>query len=723
MRRRTAVLFAALLVTPTLVAGRAIADCPPDQLFGSPSSYPSGQSPFHIAAADFNSDGVIDLAVTDNGGSDIGVLLGIGNGGFQAAATYAVNPGDGNLIVADLDRDGILDIVTNSSGTNTISVLKGHGDGTFAASAIYSAGVTPYGLACADFNGDGVPDIATANFVGNTVSILLGLPAGGFASPYAYPVGDHPYDVKTGDFNHDGIVDLVVTNQDGQDICIFLGQGTGGVGNGSFSSAVFYPVQLYPYSVAVADFNHDGIQDLAVANGGSGTVSILLGHGSGGVGDGTFGTAVSLSAATQPRSVVTGDFNRDGITDLAVADYGGSVSILFGRGAGGSGNGTFAAPLAFPAGSNPTDVAIGDFNGDTLQDLAVPNYLTQTVSVLIHGCGTPPPPPPSPYPTLTAVRDVPNDQGGRVFLTWLRSDLDGPPNPQITGYRVWRRIPPLQAALLANRSDGLAPRDVHTRLLPGTDGLTVTYWEALVTLPSEQLEGYGYTAPTTQDSMPGSNPYTAFFVTALTSNPGVFYESNVDSGYSVDNFAPARPAKASATYANGAVALHWASNREIDLDSYRVYRGTTRDFRPSLANLIDSEADTTLTDLQGGMSDFYKITAVDLHGNEGPAAPATPALATAVAANAALSFALRGATPNPSHSGGFTISFALPSADPASLEVFDLAGRRMWGEAVNGRAGTQTTAVGGSAALPAGVYLVQLTQGGRSATTRVVVSR
>ncbi len=719
-----AIIVGAVLIALSLPGNPAGADCPTNLFLSAPTSFVGGPSPFHVVVADFNSDGIPDLALTDNGSSAIGVMLGIGNGTFHDVVTYPVHSGDGHLIVADLDRDGILDIATNSSGTDQITVLKGHGDGTFEPQVTYPAGSAPYGVASADFNGDGIPDLAAADFLGNSVSILMGLPGGGYAAPVGYAAGVHPYDLETGDFNHDGIVDLVVTDQDGYDIVVFLGRGHGGTPDGTFASGVHYPVQIYPYSVAVADFNHDGILDLAVANGGSGTVSILLGKGSGGIGDGTFAPAKSVPAASQPRSVAVGDLNGDGIADLVVADYAGAVSILFGQGSGGFGDGTFSAPVPFPAGPNATDVAIADLNADGLPDLAVPNYLTNSVSVLLHGCGVPPPPPPGPAPTLTAVRDVPNDQGGRVFVTWLRSGLDGPPQPQITGYRVWRRIMPLAAQARAVSPGELKSREVRTRLMPGPNGVTVTYWEALITLPAEQLEGYGYTAPTTQDSMRGSNPYTAFFITALTPNPSVFYESNVDSGYSVDNLPPAQPTGLVARFAGDGVSLKWLANREADLDLYHVYRGPSADFQPGPWSLVGAEAQTAYTDDQGMQSSYYKVAAVDRHGNEGPATLAAPVSTTGATIEAAASFALRGVTPNPTHDGAFTISFTLPTSEPARLAVFDLAGRRIWDQAIGQQtAGPHTFAIDRSEALATGVYLVQLTQAGRSATARVVVSR
>ena len=715
MRRFSSVPIGVVFLGVSLAMSPARGECPSGQLFTQPTPYSSGESPFHVAAADFNGDGILDLAVTDNGGSDIGVLLGVGNGTFHDPVRYPVHSGNGHLITVDLDRDGILDIATNSSGTDVITVLRGRGDGTFESEVTYPAGYAPYGVASADFNADGVPDLAAADFLGNGVAVMLGRSSGGFASPVSYGAGVHPYDLETGEFNRDGIVDLVCSNQDSQDISVLLGHG-----DGTFAASVSYPVQTYPYSIAISDFDHDGVSDLAVANGGSGTVSILKG-----LGDGTFESARNIAAATQPRSVATGDIDGDGITDLVVADYSGAVSFLRGLGSGGNGNGTFGSPLQFWAGGNATGVAVGDFNADTLSDLAVANFQTNHVSVLLHGCGAPPPPPPNPAPTLTAVRDVPNDQGGRVFVTWLRSGLDGGPTPQVTGYRVWRRIPPAAArGAVIEEAGEAASSSVLVRGLPGPQGTTVTYWEALVTLPAERLEGYGYTAPTTQDSMASGNPYTAFFITALTSDPNVFYQSNVDSGYSVDNIPPAQPGAFSAALESGGVALAWSSNREGDLDGYRIYRGTSSSFTPGAENLVGAAADTDYVDPAGGASSYYKLTAVDRHGNEGPPTLAVPAQPTGVVGVPALELSLRGAIPNPSRNGVLFISFTLPNPTPARLVVLDLAGRRVLEEGV-GRLGTgnHILQLGRRSPLPDGIYLVRLEQAGRSAGVKVVVMR
>ena len=136
-----------------------------------------------------------------------------------------------------------------------------------------------------------------------------------------------------------------------------------------------------PFSVAVGDFNGDGKPDLAVANFGSNNVSVLLGNG-----DGSFQAARNFGAGTTPRSVAVGDFNGDGLQDLAVANGGsppyqsdGSISVLLG-----TGDGSFTAVQTIAAGDTPASIAIADFNGDGRPDLAVANFRSNNVSVLIN---------------------------------------------------------------------------------------------------------------------------------------------------------------------------------------------------------------------------------------------------------------------------------------------------------------------------------------------------
>lgn len=219
--------------------------------------------------------------------------------------------------------------------------------------------------------------------------------------------------------------------------------------------------------------------------------------------------------------------------------------------------------------------------------------------------------PPMSAAHLDFVRDAPNDQGGKVLVAWTPSGLDVP-GGSVTSYRVWRRLPlfSLQASVaLATASTGGRP--VRTT---GVGPLAI-YWEDLATLAAGHLTGYGYTAATLQDSLPGSNPFTAFFVSALTSDPNVFYDSNVDSGYSVDNLAPDTPQGIQGIYVASGLKIHWHPSHAQDLSEYRVYRGVSENFVPADFNRIGTTTDTTLVDFNAA-SYFYKLSAVDVHGNE-----------------------------------------------------------------------------------------------------------
>ena len=196
-----------------------------------------------------------------------------------------------------------------------------------------------------------------------------------------FGAGASPSSVAVGDFNGDGKLDMAVANFGSASISILLGNG-----DGTFKPPVYYglgPGSHHPTSVAVGDFNGDNRLDLAVANGGSNDVSVFLGNG-----DGTFRSAVSYVTNSDlqsvvPSSVAVGDFKRDGHLDLAVANPGG-LSVLLGNG-----DGTFKPFVNYAAGSTPYWVAVGDFNGDGKLDLAVANEGSNDLSVLLgKGDGT-----------------------------------------------------------------------------------------------------------------------------------------------------------------------------------------------------------------------------------------------------------------------------------------------------------------------------------------------
>jgi hypothetical protein len=233
------------------------------------------------------------------------------------------------LAVADLNGDGKLDIVVANSNQDQknegyITILFGNGDGTFTRRAHYSAGRTPYGVAVGDFNGDGHPDIVVANDNSsnvsdvNTLYVLLNNGDGTFRQAGMYQTGVESVNVSIADLNGDHKPDLVVSSAFNQDVAVLLGNG-----DGTFTAPVFYSTSALgaaPSAAVVADFNMDGIPDIATIlyDGG---VALLYGNG-----DGTFQPAIhAVSGGTGGgTSLVTGDFNHDGAPDIGFSWFGGA---------------------------------------------------------------------------------------------------------------------------------------------------------------------------------------------------------------------------------------------------------------------------------------------------------------------------------------------------------------------------------------------------------------
>ncbi|HVI06756.1 MAG TPA: FG-GAP-like repeat-containing protein [Candidatus Binatia bacterium] len=398
--------------------------------FQNPVTYTLGaEGAVYVAAGDLNGDGKLDLAVVSScvssstcASGGLSVLLGNGDGTFQAAVTYSTTAPDATgVAIGDINGDGHMDLAVSNSCSNSnncdagsINIFLGNGDGTFQAAVGYgSGGNNAAGIVLTDINGDGKPDVLVANVVdlngnwmdGAVASVLLGNGDGTFQTPVTYAAGNYSAtSITLADVNGDGNPDILLGSNCADNyncltgaVGVLLGTGTG-----AFQAGISYNSDAWAtYSVAMADVNGDGKLDLLLGNEcnnavscNSGVASVLLGNG-----DGTFQPGVAYnSGGLNSLGITVGDVNGDGKPDLLLANECtdnnctvGSVSVLLGNG-----DGTFQPQVSYSSGGIYTySIVLGDVNGDGIPDLIAASQCSNSnctngeVSVLLgNGDGT-----------------------------------------------------------------------------------------------------------------------------------------------------------------------------------------------------------------------------------------------------------------------------------------------------------------------------------------------
>jgi len=390
----------AALNSVSLPAGKAV--------FGPASEIPvaSGSQNAAIITGDFNGDGIMDFAATSaNLSTQLMVSLGNGDGTFKAAIGSVVTTdptlnGTNGLVTGDFNADGISDIVVGFVNGNYMVVMLGNGDGTFQAGQLLAVPPVAGGfqsvignLITSDFNSDGIQDIAFANDGGlgtSSIEVFFGVGNGTFSNSPAViaNVGDSsapsdPVNIVTGDVNNDGKADIVTFVALDGTVGVLLGNG-----DGTFQNEVVYPVGSTPELGALGDMNHDGFLDIVAPNVDSQNISVLINNH-----DGTFASAVNYQTASifdppqyyypEPINVALGDLNNDGNTDVVIANKNiGQVSVLYGKA-----DGTLQqfTPWLVNTAAGPYQVLLADLNNDGNPDIIVNEPISQSVGVLLNG--------------------------------------------------------------------------------------------------------------------------------------------------------------------------------------------------------------------------------------------------------------------------------------------------------------------------------------------------
>lgn len=371
----------------------------------APSATTAGGGPRDAVVGDFNEDGIFDVVhdVSSSIAFKRGLgTAGVGNGLFASDVSYAAGGDTRNLVAADFNEDGILDVATARAGG--VAVLAGGGaggvgNGTFGAAALVPAGADPTGIAVGDFNEDGIQDLVVSSLGSDSIFVLLGGGANGvgdgtFPVRNRFAAGDAPGRIITGDFNEDGILDLAIASSSTTvpGVQIMLGSGASGTGNGAFSLgtriAATGGVSDAVRDVATGDFNEDGITDLAIAS--EFRVIVARGNGTLGLGNGTFAVPNQLDSVLGPRRVAVADFNRDGRADV-LASYdtispNGMFRVFYGLGSGTLGNGSFTGPEDHHVGVGLGPIVLSDFLEDGELDALIGAPLSNQYLRLMSSC-------------------------------------------------------------------------------------------------------------------------------------------------------------------------------------------------------------------------------------------------------------------------------------------------------------------------------------------------
>ena len=555
-----------------------------------------------------NTDGIPDLILSgeytgDRLGYSVSSAGDVNNDGYSdvivGAIGYSGYTGRAYIYLGGYSPDNVPDVILTGQAANNHFGMSVSGAG--------------------DVNGDGYSDVIVG------APILGGSYEGRAYIYYGGASMDNSFDVYmtgegssyqlgisvgcAGDMNGDGYSDVIAgapgyNSNQGRVTVYFGGTNMNGTPDlylyGETTSSVF------GYSVSGAgNVNGDAYDDVIVGSygygGGLGRAYIYYG----GINPNSTADVVMEPPVSGSYFGISaspaGDLNFDGYSDVIVGAH--NYSLGTGRAYiyyGGM-NMNSTADL-YISGEMPSDYlgyvngvsGAGDLNGDGYADIIAGAHASDAngsnsgKSYVYYGSAI------SAKPILLYVKDVPNDQGGKVNLKWARSSYDNSGTGMITDYLVQRSYPPSGG----NYS-----------------------WENIASIPATREPFYTYTANTPFDSSSNNSGNFFFRITARTSNPDQYWRSAILSGRSTDNLAPPMVSPFSAVPVSGNVRLTWGHNTAPDLRNYMLYRSTSPTIDPDTEPVFATTTDVTYTDASplGGLY-YYFIVAQDVHYNKSPVA-------------------------------------------------------------------------------------------------------
>lgn len=335
----------------------------------------SGFGSSAVAAADYDGDGRVDLAVVDFTRA-VNVVRNLGASGFARKVSYRTGLGSTAVTAGDFDGDGSADLAVVNAGAGTLSVLLNDGRGRFTKVGDHAVGRSALDVASGDFDDDGRLDLAVASPLGRSVTVLRNVGAGGFERSQRIGTGGGAAGLAAADFDGDGTPDLAVavdgaidvTSTDGALVQILLSKHDGTFRPGGSVAAGFIE------GITAGDVNGDGRADVVVADIWRRAVVALPGRG-----DGTLGEPVPSGQGLSAVDVAMADVDGDGVLDAVAGTYlPGQAVILHGNG-----DGTFDEVERHAVVQGPQTVALTDLDGEGSPDVLVVGS-SANVSALYH---------------------------------------------------------------------------------------------------------------------------------------------------------------------------------------------------------------------------------------------------------------------------------------------------------------------------------------------------